>query len=248
MKNLPKCAALALGLCLALSMLAQARADVFEEANRAFAAGQYAESARGYEALLKKDGYSAPVLFNLGNADVRLGKMGDAILNYERAKWLAPHDPDIIANLRFAQKQAGLAPTSDSWAASVADFLSPNEWAWLASGSLAVLCASILGAQLGGRRRGFFFLLNAASVLFLVVASGAVAVRWLELDRAILPAKSTPALISPFAGAKALAEFSAGQAVTVEKAHGGFALVRDTAGRSGWVSNSQVAMIAPGSS
>jgi tetratricopeptide (TPR) repeat protein len=239
-----------LSFCLAAALLSAppARADAFEDANRAFAAGQYAESARGYEAVLKKDGYSAAVLFDLGNADLRLGKTGEAILNYERAKWLAPHDPDIIANLRFARKQAGLAATNDSWYEGIANSFSPNGWAWLACGSLTVLCAGIIGTQLRGKYRGSLHLLNAASAVILVVATGAIALRYEQSYRAVLPAKATPALISPFSGAKTASEFSAGQIVTVERAHGGFYFVRDQAGRSGWVNGSQIAMVVPASS
>ena len=247
MKILRELALAGMVLVAALSIAAPARADGFEDANRAFAAGQYAESARGYEAVLKHDGYSAPVLFDLGNADLRLGKTGDAILNYERAKWLAPHDPDISANLRFAQKQAGLPAPPASWMDGVADLFSPNDWAWVASGSLVLLCAGILGGQLS-KYRPSFRLLSTVSALVLVAALGAVAARYQQLDRAILPAKVTPALISPFAGARTEVEFSAGQTVSVEKAHGSFYFVRDPAGRSGWVNNGQVAMLVPKSS
>jgi tetratricopeptide (TPR) repeat protein len=240
---------LSLGLfATGLVGVAQVHADAFEEANRAFAAGQFAESARGYETVLKHDGYSAAVLFDLGNADLRLGQTGDAILNFERAKWLAPHDPDIAANLRFAQKRAGLVATPDSWSENVAGCFSPNGWAWLATVALVVLCAGILGVQLAGKYRNGLYLLNTVSAVVLVVAIGAVAVRYQQLDQAILPAKVTPGLISPFTGAKPVAEFSAGQTVTVERAHGGFCFVRDPAGHSGWVSNGQVVMVVPKSS
>ena len=129
------------GLAAGLFLAASARADTFEEANRAFAAGQYAESARGYQAVLKANGYSAAVLFDLGNAELRLHKVGDAIVDYERARWLAPQDPDINANLRYARRQAGLVAPEDSWSEHLADGLSPNGWAWLASGALCACCA-----------------------------------------------------------------------------------------------------------
>ena len=225
--------------------MAQARANMFEDANRAFAAGQFAESARGYEAVLKQDGYSAAVLFNLGNADLRLGKIGDAILNFERAKWLAPHDPDIAANLSFARKQAGLVPAPDSWSENVAGLCSANGWAWLASVALAVLCAGLVVVQFPGKYRGGLYLLNAGSATVLVLALAAMAVRYQQLERAVLPAKVTPGLISPFTGAKPVAEFSAGQMVTVERTHAGFCFVRDQAGHSGWVSDGEVAMVVP---
>ncbi len=81
-----------------LSPLAQAasRSDTaFEAANRAFGAGKYAEAISGYEKITKENGYSAAVLFNLGNAYYHNNQFGRAILNYERALRLSPRDPDI---------------------------------------------------------------------------------------------------------------------------------------------------------
>jgi tetratricopeptide (TPR) repeat protein len=237
---------LSCSLIAGLILAATARADTFEEANRAFAAGQYAESARGYQTVLKQNGYSAAVLFDLGNAELRLHKVGEAILEYERARWLAPQDPDIIANLRYARRQAGLAPvTEESWAEHLADALSPNDWAWLASGALCISCAGLLGSRLRRHYRGYLTLLSAVSILILTVACLAVLLRSQQLDRAILAAKDTPALLSPFAGARTAYEFSGGQMVDVERTHGGFDFVRDVGGHSGWVADGQVAMVVP---
>ena len=77
------------------------------------------------------------------------------------------------------------------------------------------------------------------------MAGLAVFLRYQQLDRAILAAKNTPALLSPFAGAKTAYEFSAGQMVSVEATHAGFDLVRDAGGHSGWVADRQVALLVP---
>ena len=89
---------------------------------------------------------------------------------------------------------------------------------------------------------------NTASAVVLLAAVGAVTVRAGELDRAILPAKNTPALISPFAGAKTAFDFPAGENVRVEKTHADYSFVRDGAGHAGWVSDAQIGRIVPGAS
>ena len=76
-------------------------------AAHAAAAGDYPAAVRNYEQVLKRDGFSAPVLFNLGNAWLRLGKPARAILDYERALVLAPHNPAIEANLAAARSVPG---------------------------------------------------------------------------------------------------------------------------------------------
>ncbi len=227
-------------LCLVQSL----RADTFDDANRAFAEGRFADSVRGYETVLKHDGYSPAVLFDLGNAHLRASQPGDAILDYERARWLAPHDADIAANLRLARQRAGLAAADESWIEDAAGFLAPNAWAWLGSTALVALCAGVVGAQLRTRHRTTYHLFTAAGAVVLLGAVGAVTVDAGQLDRAILPAKGTVALLSPFNGAKTVFEFPAGQAVTVEKAHGSFCFVRDAGGHAGWVANAQVDRIA----
>ena len=224
-------------LALALGCASLAHADTFEDANHAFAAGHYAESARGYETVLKQNGNSPAVLFNLANADERLGNVGEAILNYQRARWLAPHDPDIVANLRFAQKQAGVAVTEDSWAEHATDLFDANTWAWLGGAALLALCTGILVWQFQGRARPAIRLLCVSSAAFLIFAAVAVAVRLPQLDCAVLPQKGTQALLSPFDGAKTLFAFPAGESVRIEKTHANYSFVRDANGRTGWVDN-----------
>src|SRR5438093_1031116 len=74
----------------------------FKAANALYDAGKFAEAAAAYERVEPK---TASVYFNLGNAFFRQGKVGLAVLNYERARQLTPRDPDILANLKFAEQR-----------------------------------------------------------------------------------------------------------------------------------------------
>src|ERR1700677_2919513 len=51
------------------------------------------------DAQSARAGYSSTALYNLANAYARDGKPGMAVVNYERARLLAPDDPVIEANL-----------------------------------------------------------------------------------------------------------------------------------------------------
>lgn len=237
----------AAALFATLCLVASVRANSFEDANRAFAQGHFTESIRGYESVLKQDGYSPEVLFNLGNAHLRAGQPGEAILDYERARWLAPREADIAANLRLARERAGLASPGESWLGHAASFLAPNGWAWLASVSLVAFCAGVLGAQLWTRRRTGCHLLTAVSAVVLLGSAGAIALDYHRLEAAILPAQGTVALISPFEGARTVFTYPAGESVRVEKVHGQFCLVRDASGHAGWVPGSKVGRIVPDS-
>ena len=92
-------------LLLVLLLVAGTAGDEFAAANRLFDAGDYAASAAAYEALTPK---TAHIYYNLGNAYYRQEQLGRALLNYERARQLAPRDPDILANRQFAQEQLGV--------------------------------------------------------------------------------------------------------------------------------------------
>jgi len=54
--------------------------------------------------------FSAALYFNLGNACFKNGQTGQAIVYYRLAHRLAPRDPDIRANLRFARETVGGNP------------------------------------------------------------------------------------------------------------------------------------------
>lgn len=78
----------------------------FETGNRFYTDGDYTRAISEYEKVIEA-GYQSPELFyNLGNAYFREGQLGQAILNYLRAKKLSPRDEDIQANLEFARRFA----------------------------------------------------------------------------------------------------------------------------------------------
>jgi len=63
----------------------------------------YTGAATTYEAVLKLNGPSFGVHYNLGNAYFKKNELGKAILNYERALRLNPGDQDARFNLEICQ-------------------------------------------------------------------------------------------------------------------------------------------------
>ena len=74
-------------------------------ANSLYSDKQYAKSVQAYEALVQDGVRNGYLFYNLGNAYIRMGKTGPAILNYVRAKNLIPRDENLAANLKFAIQQ-----------------------------------------------------------------------------------------------------------------------------------------------
>lgn len=95
-------AVLALALLSPAAAPAQDPAALLAEGNTLYEQGDFAAARERYEQAAAAGGAGA--LYNLGNACFRLGRLGEAILYWERAARLAPRDADIRANLEHARE------------------------------------------------------------------------------------------------------------------------------------------------
>lgn len=71
----------------------------YEAGARAYWAGDTATAYATWQELQAYDLRSSGLLYALGNAAYRLGRMGEAKAWFERARRLSPHDGDVLANL-----------------------------------------------------------------------------------------------------------------------------------------------------
>ena len=101
--NLRKVLFFLLTLCLIGSAYAQDTA--LKEAEVAYTKEDYAKAIELYEGILKSNGESAAVYYNLGNTYYKAGKIAPAILNYERCLLLDPGDSDARFNLQMARQK-----------------------------------------------------------------------------------------------------------------------------------------------
>lgn len=238
-----------IGLALNLLPLAIMAAAVspnpdFDQALAASATGHYDQAARIYSRILTEQGYSAPVLYNLGNTFYHQGQWGRAILNYERALWLVPHDADAAANLRLAQGQAGVPVAIPAPWETLVHLFSANTIAWIGSAALLMFALSWLVHRrvqpVWGRGLRAVRVCLCAVVL---LASADLVYWWTRLDRAVILSADTPAHVAPAAAADVSFSLNEGQIVDAGKAHGDFRLVRTADGRSGWVNRNRAALI-----
>ena len=142
-----------------------AKAVTKNNADTEYQKGNYQQAIRDYEEILK-NGESAEIYFNLGNAYYRTDNITKAVLNYERARLLSPGDDDINFNLHFARSKTidKITPQSEmffvTWYKSLVNFTSVDNWA--KTGILCIVMALLLvllylfGPQLMLRKIGFF--------------------------------------------------------------------------------------------
>ncbi len=144
-----------LTLAAALSPL---RADdvttAFDRANKLGEEGKYAEAAAAYEKMLAVGRASPALYFNLGNALFKSGHIGQAILNYRLAERMAPRDPDIRANLRFARGSvAGSVAAPLSLSQRWTGRLTLNEWSVLSGVAFWLWLGMLVAGQFWPERR-----------------------------------------------------------------------------------------------
>lgn len=81
----------------------EAATRMFERANALYAGGSYDEASAVYEEIARGGFENADVYYNLGNACFKNGRVGKAVLAYERALRLEPGHKDAAANLAFVR-------------------------------------------------------------------------------------------------------------------------------------------------
>ena len=77
--------------------------QLFEAANKAYAAGDYRQAIKNYEQIIANGETSAAVHFNLGNSYYKVNSIAPSIYHYEKALQLSPGDEDVQNNLEFAR-------------------------------------------------------------------------------------------------------------------------------------------------
>ncbi len=103
--NIKVLSAIAIMLMSVTSMFASSiEADV-RMADDAYNKGEYSEAIRLYEDVIKENGVSAPLLFNLGCAYYKTGNEGEARLYLERAKRLDPSNKVISQDISYIQSR-----------------------------------------------------------------------------------------------------------------------------------------------
>ena len=152
-------------LCLFAFLPLSSFALTKAEADSAYARQQYQQAITAYESLLK-NGVSAEIYYNLGNAYYRTDNITRAVLNYERALLLSPGDEDIRFNLQMARSKTidRITPETElffvTWYHSIVNSMNVDGWAKtsLLALAFAIVLALIylFSDRLWIRKLGFF--------------------------------------------------------------------------------------------
>jgi tetratricopeptide (TPR) repeat protein len=184
--------AVAAAALAALALVSVARADgdspktIFFRGNALYGDGKFAEAAQAYEAVRAAGVESAPLYYNLGTAYARAGDEGRALLNYERARRLAPGDPDLRANMTFVRGDRaddGAAPLWVRLLLPLADRVGSDALLLAAAVAWWLLLAALLVGRLAEPLRRVARWGIVAATLTLLLTLPAAAYRAARVDR-----------------------------------------------------------------
>lgn len=228
--------------------------SLFAKGNRLYAGGDYAGAATCYETLVA-DGYKeAAVYYNLGNAHFKLQHLAPAILYYEKARQLAPGDPDIRRNLAFVNLGITdrIQPPPeffiDAWWRRLVHSASLTTWSaiamacWLAAFGLLI---GYLYAWKPRVKRAAFYggvATMAVALLLLLVAYSQHRMR-VDADSAIVFSSQTTVRSAPSESEKTLFIIHEGTKVSIVEHTDGWLRVSLPNGHDGWVKSEAVKRI-----
>ena len=122
---------------ISFTMFGQSIEESMQIAGDKYRNGQFDQAIEIYVRLMN-EGYEGTTLyFNLANSYYRIGQLGQAILNYERALRLSPSDEDVKHNLAFANLSTvdRIQPLPTfflfEWWESILASLTVNGWTYL---------------------------------------------------------------------------------------------------------------------
>ncbi|WP_298063768.1 tetratricopeptide repeat protein [uncultured Rikenella sp.] len=224
---------------------------LWARANAAYSNGGYRAAAELYEALLARGVHSGKLYYNLGNSWFKQGRMGKAILNYNRALLLDPTDEDTQYNLAMAQarivdkidavpefflktwlRDLGLTLSSDTWAVLGLIFL---------GATFAAVILWLLAHTLALRKTGFYggivsLVLCLACTFYAHFQRG----RLLHNREAVVLNLVAPVKSSPGSGSKDIFVLHEGTQVRMLGTLDGWTEIVLSDGNKGWIASNAI--------
>lgn len=220
--------------------------DVFEMANKQYAAGKYKEAIMGYGIIIAAKKESPELYYNLGNAHYKLNELAPAIYNYEKALILDPDNADVKNNLEFAQQRLvdkitplpkpGLSGLVESWSGRY----HYDSWAWAAIVFAFLSLIGFAGYYLLKKekhKRLFFAGLCLSVVLFIISTTSAAFLYTAAMDDspAIVFSKSVAVKTDPDTQSEDAFTLHEGTKVQVEDQGMDWCKIRLADNRQGWI-------------
>ena len=233
---------------------AQENRILIDSAKVYYTKGDYQKAVDTYNKVLNNGVESAELYYNIGNSYYKLKQVPNAILNYERAKKLAPNNQDIDFNLNIAQKfvvdKIEVIPEIFfvKWMKNIINLNSSNAWAIYSMISFVICIIFLL----------IFFFFNSvfikkfsfySSIILFVFSfisfsfSNTQKEKLLNHNEAIIFSPSVTVKSSPDQSGNELFLIHEGLKVTVTDSLGNWLEIQLSDGNKGWLEASDIVKI-----
>ena len=224
--------------------LPQTATQLYNEGNRYYTQAEFHNAIRLYEEASRHASNGA-LQYNLGNAYFKAGRIGKAIINYHRAHFLSPRDPDIIHNLNYARSyRVDKTRTSGSpittFLSSAFTALSYRE-AQIAATVFFVIMSALVSLSIITRKKIFVYAALIAGALFMLAFISWQA--WVNIRNArnaVIIAPEVNALSGPGEEYKHILVLHDGAEVRIREARQDYVLIQLPGGLGGWVEKSSL--------
>ncbi len=221
-----------------------ANVEKFEQANNFFENKEYDNAIELYESILSERIESAALYYNLGNAYFKKGDLGQAVLNYQRAKRLNPTDEDLIHNIEFTkqftqvQMEGVQLNPINTFMESIVGSYQLNVLAWISSLIFIIFCLLLI-LRLGlGVRNSILRISTTVFLIVFVTFSGLTTFKYRNdylTRRAVIIAKESSVLNGPVANSDVEFRGAPGLIVEILNESGDYYNVLFENKRRGWI-------------
>jgi len=232
-------------LLLCLLGTSGAFASEFEEGNRLFHAGKFADAEQAYRRSLAKDGDSAATHHNLGKVREALADPSGAMLEWERALRLEPGHIQAREALQLSRNNFGSKVEKTPWWLKLQPSFTRNRERWLLAlcAWIAVLAGFVALFQPRSRH------VSTGLALFAVLAT-CVSGAWLwraleEANVAVIRDRSVTLRSAPADPARSVDALPLGSRVSILDASGGWSRVKIAGGETGWIPAQSLERVSP---
>lgn len=224
---------------------------LFEQGNKLYNAGKYAEAIEKYKTILDTNHHSEALYFNLANAHYKLNHIAPSIYYYEKALRLSPNDQDVKNNLAFAKNMTidAIDTVPDAGFSKllrkVTDIMSFDSWAKLAviSVIMFVLVFLIYYFTYSTIKKRLAFITSNV-FLFLSVISLVIAFHKYNVNKkdkpAIVFAQETVIKSEPNTRSQELFRLHEGTKVQILDTVSHWKEIKLSDGKTGWIENEDI--------
>lgn len=227
---------------------------LMSSAYEAYGQNDYTRAVSLYESVLEHGYHSAELYYNLGNSYYRTDQIGKAILNYERALRLRPHDKEAQENLALANSK-----TFDKieqlpeffitrWIRTIENILSPKGWrvAILIFFALSgISWAMFHTSQRYSTRKGYFIAGLIGTTILIVTILFGISSQYhsTHSDKAIVTTQTVTVKSSPEESGIEKFIMHEGAKMTIEDKVSDWYLIEIADGNKGWIRDTEIEII-----